>query len=130
MHAPLGLNKSMEFIDDDGPDLAEIGGKFFFLEENFERLGGYHQEMGGFSILPGTVSLCYITMPFHNRERCGYAECPETFFLIVDQRLQWGDVKAGNPVPSVFKDIIHYRNECCLGFPPGSWRNDEHVVPF
>ncbi len=69
------------------PHLPEIGTEGFFLQENFERFGGDHQEMRGFAFLPRSLTPGNIPVPFHDREGCRGAECPEPLLLVVDECL-------------------------------------------
>ena len=118
----------MKFIDNDRADIPKIGGYCPLLQEDLKGLRRDHQEMRGLAFLPRTVPFRNIPMPLRHREGCGGAERSKPLLLVVDQRLEWREVEAGDPAPAVFENVIHHRYKSGFRLPAGSGRDHQHII--
>jgi hypothetical protein len=67
-------------------------------------------------------------VPLHDIETIRQAEERETFFLVVDQGLEGGDVECSNSGYISAKNAVHDRDQRSLGLSSCRWSNDEDII--
>jgi hypothetical protein len=128
--AAVGAGHGVDLVDDDDPQIGEQPGRVDRLrhQHDLERLGRGHQQLGRLAQEGATLVAGGVPVPDEAAEPDHLRVAVEALGLVVEQRLDRGDVERADALRLIADQRREHREHAGLGLAAGGRREDHGVV--
>jgi hypothetical protein len=131
VRAAVGARERVHLVDDDHAQVGEQRGGVDPLadQHDLERLGGGHEQLGGLLQEARAIARADVAVPHGAVEADHLGVAAEAVRLVVQQRLDRGQVQRADAVGRAGEQLRQHREHRRFGLAARGGREDDRVVP-